>query len=71
MSIRNAICPNCGAEIRFRWSGAVQTTCDYCKSILVRNDLNLALVGKAADLPIDISPIQIEIGRASCRERVW
>jgi hypothetical protein len=37
----------------------VQTTCEYCKSILVRNDLNLALVGKAADLPIDISPIQI------------
>lgn len=59
MSNRNAICPNCGAEIRFRWSGAVQTTCDYCNSILVRHDLNLALVGKAADLPIDISPIQI------------
>ena len=59
MSTRNDICSNCGAEIRFRWSGAVQTTCEYCKSILVRNDINLALVGKAADLPIDISPIQI------------
>ena len=59
MSSRNAICPNCGAEVRFRWSGAVQTTCEYCKSILVRNDLNLALVGKAADLPVDISPVQI------------
>lgn len=59
MSSRNAICPNCGAEVRFRWSGAVQTTCEYCQSILVRNDLNLALVGKAADLPVDISPIQL------------
>jgi hypothetical protein len=37
----------------------VQTTCEYCQSILVRNDLNLALVGKAADLPVDISPVQI------------
>ncbi|MFN9754068.1 MAG: DUF4178 domain-containing protein [bacterium] len=45
--------------MRFRWSGAVQTTCEYCQSILVRNDLNLALVGKAADLPVDISPVQI------------
>ena len=59
MSQSSAICPNCGAPIVFRWSSAVQTTCEYCKSILVRQDLNLAKVGVVADLPPDISPIQI------------
>ena len=56
---QQANCPNCGAAIRFRWSGAVQTTCEYCRSILVRRDLNLEKVGKVADLPPDVSPIQI------------
>jgi hypothetical protein len=59
MSQLSAICPNCGAPVVFRWSSAVQTTCEYCKSILVRHDLNLAKVGEVADLPPDISPIQI------------
>jgi hypothetical protein len=59
MSQPSAICPNCGAPIRFRWSSAIQTTCDYCKSILVRHDVNLTKVGQVADLPPDISPIQI------------
>jgi len=59
MSQPTAICPNCGAEIRFRWPSAVQTTCEYCRSILVRHDVNLEKVGQVADLPPDISPIQI------------
>lgn len=59
MSQPSAICPNCGAPIRFRWSSAVQTTCEYCKSILVRSDVDLEKVGEVADLPPDISPIQI------------
>ena len=59
MSQPTAICPNCGAQIRFRWSSAIQTTCEYCKSILVRHDVNLTKVGQVADLPPDISPIQI------------
>jgi Domain of unknown function (DUF4178) len=52
-------CPNCGAAIRFLWAQAVQTTCAYCRSVLVRDDLNLALVGKQADFPSTGSPIQI------------
>ncbi len=59
MSSPSANCPNCGAPIRFRWSSAVQTTCDFCHSILVRRDLDLAKVGEVADLPPDSSPIQI------------
>ena len=52
-------CPNCGAKIVFRWSSSVQTVCEYCKSILVRTDVDLKKVGQVADLPPDSSPIQI------------
>src|SRR5262245_37752550 len=59
MSGRTASCPECGAPVTFRWSSSVQTVCEYCKSILVRSDLDLKKVGKVADLPADSSPIQI------------
>ncbi len=52
-------CPNCGAPVVFRWSSSVQTVCEYCKSILVRTDLDLKKVGEVSDLPPDSSPIQI------------
>lgn len=59
MNGRTAFCPNCGAPVRFLWSSAVQTTCEFCKSILVRRDLDLEKVGVTADLPSDASPIQL------------
>jgi hypothetical protein len=37
----------------------VQTVCTYCKSILVRTDVDLKKVGQVADLPPDSSPIQL------------
>lgn len=52
-------CPNCSAPVRFRWSSAVQTTCDACRSVVVRHDVDLETVGEVADLPPDSSPIQI------------
>ncbi len=52
-------CPNCGAAIRFRWAQAVQTTCDFCKSVLVRRDLALEKVGQQADFPVTGSPVQL------------
>jgi len=52
-------CPNCGAKIVFQWSSSVQTVCTYCKSILVRTDVDLKKVGQVADLPPDSSPIQL------------
>jgi hypothetical protein len=55
----NSFCPSCGAPVKFQWSSAVQTTCPYCRSILVRHDVNLEAVGKVADLPVDPSPVQI------------
>jgi hypothetical protein len=52
-------CPNCGAKIVFQWSSSVQTVCEHCKSILVRADIDLKKVGVVADLPPDVSPIQL------------
>ena len=59
MTQPTANCPNCGAKITFRWSASVQTVCEYCKSILVRTDVDLEKVGHVADLPPNSSPIQI------------
>ncbi|HWZ29800.1 MAG TPA: DUF4178 domain-containing protein [Bryobacteraceae bacterium] len=59
MSQPTSNCPNCGAPVQFRWSSAVQTACPFCKSIIVRSDLDLQKVGEVADLPPDPSPIQL------------
>ena len=59
MTQPTANCPNCGAKITFRWSGSVQTVCEFCKSVLLRTDLDLEKVGQVADLPPNSSPIQI------------
>lgn len=56
---RTAACPNCGAPVRFLWAQAVQTTCAYCKAVLVRHDLDLEVVGKQASFPETGSPIQL------------
>ncbi|MFN7918583.1 MAG: DUF4178 domain-containing protein [Bryobacteraceae bacterium] len=59
MAVRRGACPSCGATIEFRSAGSVQTVCEFCKSILVRNDLDLTKVGEVAELPPIVSPIQI------------
>lgn len=37
----------------------MQTVCEFCKSILVRRDVDLSRVGQVADLPPSSSPLQI------------
>ena len=56
-----ASCPNCGSQILFRYQAAVQTTCSFCKSILVRQDKDLKRVGATGEWPIDPSPIQLGV----------
>ena len=63
-----ANCPNCGAKIIFRWSSSVQTVCDFCKSILVRTDVDLKKVGQVADLPPEGSPIQLNTEGIYCNK---
>ncbi len=59
MSGPESSCPSCGAPVRFRWSGAVQTVCTYCSSVLVRHDLDLEAVGKKSSPPPTTSPVQL------------
>ncbi len=59
MPLQNTNCPHCGGPVLFRWEQAVQTTCPYCKSILVRTDIDIKLVGTQAELPLESSPIQL------------
>lgn len=57
MSTPAGNCSSCGAPVQFRWSSAVQTMCPFCRSILVRTDVELKHVGTVGDLPPDPSPI--------------
>jgi hypothetical protein len=52
-------CPSCGASVNFRSKASVFAVCSFCKSTLVRHDMNLSLRGKMADLQDDMTPLQI------------
>lgn len=52
-------CPACGAEVAFRSKASVFAVCSFCKSTLVRHDMNLENIGKMADLQDDLTPLQI------------
>ena len=54
-----ANCPACGAKVFFRGTASVVAVCEYCRSTLVRHDVNLEDVGKMADLKADGSPLQL------------
>lgn len=54
-------CPNCGAPLRFRSADLAVKVCDYCRSTVVRSGEELALVGSAAAVPDDVSPLQIGV----------
>jgi Domain of unknown function (DUF4178) len=52
-------CPACGAPVNFRSKSSVFAVCEFCKSTLVRHDMNLQALGKMAELQDDMSPLQI------------
>lgn len=55
----NTNCPNCGAPLQFRSAYLAVKVCDYCKSTIVRRGEALENVGKAAEVPEDVSPVQL------------
>lgn len=57
--MNNAHCPACGAVINFRSSVSVYAVCAYCQSMVVRHDVELEAIGTMAELPDDMSPLQI------------
>ena len=54
-----AHCPSCGAAIRFRSADLPVKVCDHCRSAIVRNGDRLEAMGKIAEVPDDVSPLQI------------
>jgi hypothetical protein len=52
-------CPNCGAEIEFRYDDSFVRICSHCRNAVERTDRGLDTLGKVADLvPID-SPLKL------------
>ncbi len=52
-------CPSCGAPITFRSSFSVYAVCASCGSTVLRTDRDVSLIGAMADLPDEISPLQL------------
>lgn len=52
-------CPQCGAPVPFRSSIAVSAVCEHCRSVVVRKDFALESFGTMAELPPDLSPLQL------------
>lgn len=52
-------CPSCGAAVPIRSAALVYAVCGYCQTLLRREGLAAADIGRVAALPEDISPIQL------------
>ncbi len=59
MPVHKASCPSCGAPVDFRTSAALLAVCAFCRSTLIRKDMNLETLGRMADLLKDASPVQL------------
>ena len=57
----SAACPGCGGEITFRSKTSVLCVCRFCRSNIVRHDIDLEVIGKQAELMEDMSPLQIGV----------
>lgn len=53
------LCPSCGGDVSFRSSYSVSAICAWCRSLLVRHDVDLEKLGSEADLPVDSSLLQL------------
>ena len=51
-------CPSCGAAVQFQ-SAAPYTVCPFCRSLLIRRDAVLESIGRVAEVPDDLSPLQL------------
>lgn len=57
--MKDFLCPQCGAGLKFTTSYAVSTVCEFCQSLVVRHDLNIELIGKEAILQDDLNPLHV------------
>ncbi|MBI5211293.1 MAG: DUF4178 domain-containing protein [Elusimicrobia bacterium] len=52
-------CPSCGAPFSFKSAVSLLAVCSYCRSLLLRKDLDIENLGKVAQLMPDGSPLQL------------
>jgi len=52
-------CPQCGAPVEFRSSISISSICAHCRTVVVRRDFQVENYGQVAELPPDLSPLQI------------
>lgn len=52
-------CPSCGANVNFQSKASVFAVCSFCKSSLVRHNVDLEKIGEMADLQDDLTPLQL------------
>jgi hypothetical protein len=45
--------------VSFRSKASIFAVCSFCKSTLLRQDMNLTMVGKMSELQDDMSPVQL------------
>jgi len=57
--MQTVACPQCGADVLFRSPALPVRVCDYCRALVVRREQGAQVMGEAAVLPFDISPVQI------------
>lgn len=57
MSAREAVCPNCGAPIRFENSLSILVVCEHCHAGSYRRDVNLESIGLVAQ----VAPIESDV----------
>ncbi len=52
-------CPSCGAMVPFRTSIMLLAVCPFCRSLVLRKDLDIEKLGESAQLQPDGTPIQV------------
>ncbi len=59
MSVLQANCPSCGAQIEFKAGSTIVLVCPYCRSAVARTDRGLEDLGKVAEIVESESPLRL------------
>jgi Domain of unknown function (DUF4178) len=54
-----ANCPSCAGPLKFVSRASLYAVCPYCRSLVLRRDLDVESVGKAGELIEDGTPVQL------------
>lgn len=52
-------CPSCGHPVDFKLESSIYSTCPSCQTVLMRTDLDVRNIGRAAIVQSDPSPLKI------------